>query len=52
MIPIIDLNLNCPHLEDDGSGKTSDQLANDVPSDGLNCESNFIVEQEHMEVWS
>ena len=46
MIPTIDLNLSCLYLEDDGSGVTSDQLAIDVPSDGLDCESKLRVDQE------
>ena len=46
MIPAIDLHLNCPHLEDDGSGKSSDQF--DVLSDALPSmdESSFTVDQE------
>ena len=35
-----------PKLEDDGSGESSDHLASDVPSDGLDRESTFTVEQE------
>jgi len=46
MIPVINLNLDCPHSEDDESGETNNLLANDVLSDGLDCESNFMVEQE------